>query len=184
MLLADKTQKKLKRLGTVNLRLVPPKIALPLIENATIEDDDDLHSLWANLLASAMNGESEQIEKKFVSVLAELSGDDARNLEMMYRDWQIQKQKPPFKDGRLTYGPSVDGPIMSLTNLNRLGLVSPSYIEFQTYEPGGENLEYGSYGPTRETVRAYGDLSTVELTEFGEAFCRAIMFDKPDVIDQ
>lgn len=37
------------------LRVVPPKLALPIIENASLEEDDELQDLWANLLASAVD---------------------------------------------------------------------------------------------------------------------------------
>ena len=37
------------------LRTVPPKLALPIIENASLEEDDELQDLWANLLASAVD---------------------------------------------------------------------------------------------------------------------------------
>jgi hypothetical protein len=55
-----------------------------------------------------------------------------------------------------------------------LGLVFPSLVGFETYEPGGR-ARWGDYGPSREAVSLPGDLSTVVLTEFGEAFCVAAL---------
>src|SRR4051812_33283160 len=45
ILLANKVENRLKEKNITNIRIVSPKIALPLIEHATIEDDDDLHTL-------------------------------------------------------------------------------------------------------------------------------------------
>lgn len=55
-----------------------------------------------------------------------------------------------------------------------LGLVFPSLVGFETYEPGGRE-RWGDYGPSRETLSLPGDLSTVVLTEFGGAFCAAVL---------
>ena len=54
-LLATKTEERLRKRGIETTVPVAPKMAIPLIENATLEDDDELHTLWANLLANAVN---------------------------------------------------------------------------------------------------------------------------------
>jgi hypothetical protein len=36
---------------------VPPKILFPLLEGASFEDDEDLHTMWAALLANAASPE-------------------------------------------------------------------------------------------------------------------------------
>jgi hypothetical protein len=35
--------------------IVPPKLALPIIEYGSLEEDDELQGLWAHLLASALD---------------------------------------------------------------------------------------------------------------------------------
>src|ERR1700682_2606509 len=47
-LLMQKVEKRLRDKGITQTRLPPPKIMLPLIEHATMEYEDDLHTLWAN----------------------------------------------------------------------------------------------------------------------------------------
>jgi hypothetical protein len=66
--LVRKVESRLNAKGVPALRLVPPKIALAVIEHATVEDDNDLHSLWANLLASALDAAADQVHKKYISV--------------------------------------------------------------------------------------------------------------------
>lgn len=178
VMLAEKTQKRLEAKGITNIRSVPPKIALPLIENATIEDDDHLHTLWANLLASAMDADGEQIERKFVSALSDLTSDDAYTLAKIYDDWKNPERIKSFSEGTLTYGECVDGMAshnsISIITLYRLGFVAPSFVEFNTYEPPGHN-RYGDYGPAGEPLKVYGDLEVVILTDFGETFCKAVI---------
>jgi hypothetical protein len=51
--LLQKAAARLKAKGINTTRPIPPKVALPLIENATMERDDDLHTLWATCLLKA-----------------------------------------------------------------------------------------------------------------------------------
>jgi len=41
--------------GVQDTRAVPPKLALPILEDASLEDDPDIQHLWNHLLANAMN---------------------------------------------------------------------------------------------------------------------------------
>ncbi len=177
-LLMHKVERRLKERGIIRTRLPPPKIMLPLIEHATMEYEDDLHTLWANLLATALDAAGDQVHRKYVSTLAELSVDDARSLEQIFREWRkLDKDKWSQGGGSVSYGPSVDAPKSAHVSMNilfSLGLVFPSLVGFETYEPGGR-ARWGDYGPSRETLSLPGDLSTVVLTEFGEAFCAAVM---------
>lgn len=108
--LMRKVDARLNAKGTSGLRLLPPKIALPLIEHATVENDDDLHSLWANLLATGLDAAAGQIEHKYISVLADLTRDDAIVFKTICEQW-LDPVKPPKPDHyhALTYGPAVDG---------------------------------------------------------------------------
>ena len=60
------------------------KIVLPIIENATLEEDDSLQDIWAKLLVNSGDADS-GIEPRsaFGSVLAEMSALDVRNLAMI-----------------------------------------------------------------------------------------------------
>jgi hypothetical protein len=64
---------------------VPPKLALPIIEQATIEEDDELQDLWANLLASAhdpaLNG---IVRTAFVDILKQMEAVDVHILNFVY----------------------------------------------------------------------------------------------------
>jgi hypothetical protein len=39
---------------------VPPKILFPLLEGASFEENEDLHTMWAALLANAASSENAQ----------------------------------------------------------------------------------------------------------------------------
>lgn len=157
-------------------RAIPPKVSIPLLEAATMEFDEDLHSLWAELLASAMNADDPPVEKQFVSILSELSASDAKALKGYWEQWVIHKNDQPFHDDLLVYGPCFDaesGDESSVATLFGLGLVAPSYTEFSAYRPGGNN-RYGDFDETFQTVRTPGSLEQLVFTRLGEAFCLAI----------
>jgi Abortive infection alpha len=176
--LFHKVERRLNSKGIADFRVVPPKVALALIENATVEDDDDLHSLWANLLATALDSSADEVHRKYVSILSELTRDDAAVLKTVYDEWNKIEDKSSYFGGHgVAYAESVTGteshdPV-SIITLNRLGLIAPSSVKFETYQP--EATYDLREGPSREIVRAYGGLESVRLTEFGDAFCKAVM---------
>lgn len=168
---------RLKARGVNTTRFIPPKVALPLLENATIEHDDDLHTLWANLLANGLDPSADEIEKKYVSTLAELTSADAAVFAAICLDWLTSDRHTDWFHPTLKYEPFVDGtkchPEISVITLNRLGLVASSFTEFNTFDPPDRGDWKASQEPTRESVRVFGDLTSVTVTAFGEAFYKA-----------
>jgi hypothetical protein len=70
-------------------RTVPLKLLKPIIENATIEDDDDLRDIWANLLVSGAGAHEEDgVTPSFPAILKDLCSGDAKFLDAFFR-------KPP-----------------------------------------------------------------------------------------
>ena len=179
-----KVEDRLNSRGVETLRLVPPKVALALIENATVEYEDDLHTLWANLLATGLDSAADQIERKYVSILSELTSKEAKSLKSLYDEWVRPKER--WKSKTLVVRSVQDTKArydeVAIITLNRLGLVAASIIEFQTYEPpftdrDGEPLFGDRYPSREETVRAVGDLDLIEFTPLGDSFCKAVIVD-------
>jgi Abortive infection alpha len=65
---------------------VPLKLLFPLLEGASLEEDEDLHSMWAALLANASTSKFGEYFG-FVGVLQQLTKDDAQLLQHIYRKW-------------------------------------------------------------------------------------------------
>jgi hypothetical protein len=181
-LLVHKAQERLKKKGIFQTRLPPPKVMLPILEHATMEYEDDLHTLWANLSATAIDPSAEEVETKYVSVLSEMSAADCKRLEAMYAEWVYWEdwRKSPAREKGDRYSSGIDGlsekSESSVILFYRLGLILPVSVEVSEYHPGGHN-RYGEYEGSTEEKIVSGDLSVVALTQFGEKFCKAVIGD-------
>ena len=82
--LADEVQKIISARGLLVTRAVPPKFALPLIEQASLEDSDELQNLWSRLLANAMDPKKQEIKMSYIEILKNLTSLDAKIIQELY----------------------------------------------------------------------------------------------------
>ena len=110
-LLFKKTQEKLHQRGIKELRTVPPKILLPLIENATLEEDDELHTLWANLLVTALTPQKEEVHALYINILRQLSGSQAKLLSELSKNHEIIEEYSVRRRRLLKFSKSSSMPV-------------------------------------------------------------------------
>ena len=77
----QKTQTMVGQSG-LDPHAVSPRLFLPIVEKASVEDDEDLHSRWAALLANA--SVSDLVHPSFIEILGQLSPRDAQLLDRIY----------------------------------------------------------------------------------------------------
>lgn len=168
--LAEKAEATLERRGlTEDTRSVPPKIALPLIENATLEDDEELHTLWANLLANAMDPNFEiKVNRIHVSLMQELEVIDVRILHAAFQLKSQQFARMPLNEvlfyrDRLATELKVDvgAAELSLLNLMRLGCIKPGVRKLPA--------KFGE-----EAMTIYKDTEMFQLSKLGIALFTVI----------
>jgi hypothetical protein len=70
-------------------RAVPAKLLFPLLDGASLEEDDDLHTMWAALLANASSPDNaEKVRPGFIAALRQMAPDEAVTLRWMHeRTW-------------------------------------------------------------------------------------------------
>lgn len=57
---------------------IPPRLAIPLINEASLEDAKEVQELWAQLIAKAMDDDSSvKVHPAFIEVIKQLSPDEA-----------------------------------------------------------------------------------------------------------
>ena len=90
----EKAERMAKEAGFTP-QAVPLKILFPLLEGASMEEDENLHDMWAALLANAsLEHTAEKIKPGFIAVLKQMSPDEALLLRF------VADRKPSFgEDG-------------------------------------------------------------------------------------
>lgn len=60
-------------------KAVPPKILFPLLEGASLEEDEGLHDMWAALLANAASPDNaDKVRPGFIATLRQMAPDEMR----------------------------------------------------------------------------------------------------------
>ena len=147
---------------------VPPKILFPLLEGASFEDNEDLHTMWAALLVNAASGEPlDRVRPGFIAILRQMARDEGALLNWMYDAQQTQAilADPDLMRAyvSLGYGPG------SESDKQKQIVESTSFLE--RYLPCRDSLA------AAELIRYRNDLSDktacFSLTALGTAFVRA-----------
>jgi hypothetical protein len=124
---------------------IPPSRAIPIIENACIEEDESIQDLWARLIANATDPERRfQVRKIFIQLLSSLEPLDVmiiRHLSNQGRNVFKGPHSQGFNCERLAK--ELNAPIcniqISLLNLWRLGCLEgahPLYVSTEEISSG------------------------------------------------
>ena len=95
--LIDKAEKiiKDKKLSD-KIRPIPPKLALPIFQYASLENDESLHDIWANLLVTALNPSCQIPRSSFIDIIRQLEPVDVKILNLIYKN-HLKKSKEPIE---------------------------------------------------------------------------------------
>lgn len=155
-------------------RGVPPKLAIPLLQEASLEDDSDLQALWNRLLVNAMDPAfCGDLRAGFIDMIRGLSGRDVRILDFIYKVLKADNKLRPI-EGVLGFAFDKEAVTRSLLiseadyqvsifNLMRIQCVAPALIKSTGISFGGE--------PT--TI--YKGTDSVTITPLGVEFVQACM---------
>jgi hypothetical protein len=119
-------------------RPLPLKFAVPLLQGASLEDDDYLQDLWAKLLVNAVNDERIELKRIYIDILERLSPLEGRIIEKVYslrfeetQHKSLVTYKLPAdveiacedKNDYPTLNPEIE---LALINIARMGCISPA----------------------------------------------------------
>lgn len=128
----QKTERMLRDAG-ITAKAVPPRLFLPISESASVEDDEDVHTRWAALLANAATSEN-SVHPSFIEILRELTPEDAQLLDRLYDSCESKRTRrvtpwvyPITYAERKRREAAGENPIEPFQNLVRLGLVETEY---------------------------------------------------------
>ena len=87
--------KKRKLEGKI-IPISSPRLAIPLLENASQESDDTLQDMWAGLIANATDPEKKlNLKRVYIRILSELEPIDAQVLQFLSK--QTPGSFPKFR---------------------------------------------------------------------------------------
>ncbi|MCX5769203.1 MAG: Abi-alpha family protein [Candidatus Hydrogenedentes bacterium] len=170
--MAEEVNKILREKKITDTRAVPPKIALPIFEEASLEDDPNLQNLWNHLLANAMNPNfNDELRYGFIEMIKGITGIEAKLLHEFYQILSREGKLRPITDVYQyslkkeqiiqALGISADVYAISVNNLMRMQLVSPAILKNIGVRMGHEPL----------TI--YKGIDAVTLTPLGIKFVEA-----------
>lgn len=169
--MSDEVNQILEEKGVTETKAVPPKLALPIFEDSSLEEDPNIQSLWNHLLANAMDPKfNDEIRYGFIEMIKNITGTEAQLLNNFYQILKKQGRLSPLEE-LYKYnlkkeqiiqmlGVTADQYALAANNLMRMQLVGPAILT------GG--IRMGS-----EPVTIYKGIDAVTLTPLGVKFVEA-----------
>jgi hypothetical protein len=164
-----------------NPRPVPARTLMPLLEKASLEEDQGLRRRWVTLLANAAMGPA-AVLPAFVAIVGERSPKEARLLEHIYRhslESAEHQRRHPINSPMNTEGSHERG-VELISALQQAGLLTAfvdcEQTELLVYQANLERLnlvERGSYAGTAWDIELAD--WPITTTPVGNAFVAACM---------
>ena len=109
---------------------IPPRYAIPLVEKASMEDNETIQDMWAGLIANATDPDMRlNLNKIFINIISSLEPLDAKILMYLPSHQELSNtENSEFKGFNIKkiveeMGVSSDEVIISIQNLYRMGCV-------------------------------------------------------------
>lgn len=168
LMLRDKVNALHTERGLEEIMPIPLRLALPFIEKASEEDNEELQDMWARLLANANDKNSDvDMTKTFIDILASIEPLDAKII-----DYIGIAQDNTLAELIQNIDASEEEIRLSISNLYRLSCFA---ILSYTTEEGGARI-----GPFTVTKLEHSGLhvlsphSQIAPNELGRAFYKAV----------
>jgi len=170
--MSEEVDQILKEKGVICTRGVPPKLALPIFEDATLEEDQNIQDLWNHLLANAMNPEfNDELRYGFVDMIKNITAIEASILNNFY---EILK-----KEGRLNNLKELSGYSLKKEQIQQIVNISEDQYQVSVHNLmrmqciGPAILKSTGIMIGAEATTIYKGTDAVVLTPLGVKFVEA-----------
>lgn len=114
-----KVQEKLEK-AEIKAKIINPKVIFPYLEAVSLEEDEKLHELWANLIVNYIDPEKNLETTVYPEILKQLSSKEIKILDEFYsselfEDWNGLPRPATYSEPKYS--------AFECANLVRLGLV-------------------------------------------------------------
>lgn len=167
--MADKITEILKGRNITETRPIPPKFALPMLENASLEEDDELQDIWIRLMANSMDPHFKaSFRMAYIEIIKGLTPLDVKILDFFYKSLVEDNMegenftRHSYTQNRICRALelSTDEYLDSIYNLFRVQCLAPAIIK------GG--IRMGS-----EPLTIFKGADEVSMTPLGKNFIEA-----------
>jgi hypothetical protein len=152
--------KKIVEEQQINIKQVNLKVVIPYLEGVSLEEDETLQNLWANLFANYIDSAKNLTINVYPNILKQLSTNEVKILDFM----RNSKSTVNFSGFRKTSDILFNEE--EIANLQRLGLIKEE-LEFSQY--GGDYADNGQY---RWKIEEIGS-GRYYISDFGGEFLGA-----------
>ena len=144
--LIEKSDKIIKQKSLSDrLRPISPKLALPIFHNASLETDESLHDIWANLIVTALDPECQKPRSAYVDIIRQLEPIDVKVLNELYDNYlrRLQGEKERSKTFALKYpnrSIKYDEFPPTRFSCSQYDIINRLQLDFNTYWTSIDNL--------------------------------------------
>lgn len=168
IMLAEKLEANLSKKG-VPRRYVPVSFGLPIIEKASVEEDENLSEKWANLLTNAADATYDKpLRRNYSTILGDMEPVDTLVLDSMVKEYldlkPEERERALFVKALVASGLKLDETTCenALRNLIRLGVLKPGVVSSEAAMIGDHE------------IASYKDTEMVGITQLGVDFHHAV----------
>lgn len=149
--ISDEVNKILERRGVSETRSVPPKLALPIFEEGSLEEDLTIQQLWNHLLANAMDPNfNDELRYGFIDMIKNITGIEAMILDKFYEHLKNEgyidnlstiTDHPLHKEQIIDMlDINIETYQVSIFNLMRMQCIGPAIVKANGFKNGDEYL--------------------------------------------
>jgi hypothetical protein len=139
---------------------VAPKFIREFFENASLEENDDMQTMWANLLVNQVKDGDVNIH--YLNILKELEPTEARLLDSLYgQSLNSINTEFEFEPIQQAFGMEEVNLKVLIYKLYSFNILRPPLMSNVGFEAGGI-----TYAPALETIKKF------RFTEMGLDFCK------------
>lgn len=158
-----KAQRKIEESG-LDKKQIPLKVLVPIIQNSSLEQDENMQDKWANMLANAATGNVE-ISPNYAAILNELSPIEVSILDKIYQE--VNKESDYQKRKSFQFDASKLQSILSITE-EKMDLIVENLFRLNVLQsPAGQGVMLGNFPFALKTTKVF------EFTTLGYEFVKA-----------
>lgn len=163
-----KAQVKIEASG-LNKKQIPLKVLVPIIQNSSLEQDENMQDKWANMLTNAATG-SIEISPNYAAILNELSPIEVVILDKIYQE--VNKEADYQKRKALQFDATKLKSMLNTTE-EKMDLIVENLFRLNVLQsPAGQGVMLGNFLFALRTTKVF------EFTTLGYEFVRACNWKK------